>query len=211
MNISNKNEELKDVYAIAYSLCDKDKLYCVEFSNGVTMNVSAEEFFEHSLYDSDEPVSGGFELFCKKLYSKRAFSEGVRFVLNSRKSEQQIRKLLLDKNYDEECVENAIDNLREDEYINDAAFALKLIKKAVESRIVSTRMLICELKQKGISEEVAEACMEKLEIDDYLLAVKAVNKKRASGIDDIRKLQRFLAGKGFSGEIIRKIFHEDFS
>lgn len=210
MEISTRNEETDEVYVTAYSISDMDKLYRVEFSNGITMNVSAEEFFEHSLYDSDVPVSGGFELFYKKLYSKRAFSDGVRFVLNSRKSEAQVRKHLLDKNYDEECIEAAIDNLYENEYIDDTVFALKFIKKAVDSRIVSKRMIVSELRQKGISEDVAESCMESLNIDDYSLAAKAMSKKKASGTDDVQKLQRFLAGKGFPGEVIRKIFNEEF-
>ena len=203
--LCNVTEEL---YVKTYTMCEKDKNYIVDFSNGVSFAVSAEEFFEYSLYDSDFPVRMGFEELLHSIYSKRAFSDGVRFVLASRKSKEQIRKHLSEKGYSKECVESAVELLEEQDYIDDTSFAVKYIKKTIGSRIVSKRMLICELKMKGISEDTTEYCMQQLDIDDYMLAEKAVAKKRAAGINDITKLRRFLSGKGFSQDAVGSVLKE---
>ncbi len=208
-NESGCDGECDVVYVKSYDYDDAEKQYHIEFSNGETLYVSAEEFFEHSLYEIENPVSKGFDSLIFSIFSKRAFIDGVRFVLTSRKSEGQVRRLLSEKKYSEECIDYALAELKDEAYIDDAVFAEKFIRKAVDSRTVSVRMLLCELKMKDISEELAESSMAILEIDDCMLAQKAVNKKKSSGVSDVMKLRRFLAGKGFTHEAISKALGEE--
>ena len=188
---------------------DKTETYTVRFDNGEILEVSAEEFFENSLYETERPVGISFGELVYKIYSKRAFYEGVRFVLFSKKTVSQVHEHLRGLGFDEDCRDYAVKFLAEEGYLDDIAYTQKFIKKAVDSRIVSCMMIVCELKQKGIPESIARECLEDMDIDDIYLAKRAVAKKTASGVRDMAKIRRFLIGKGFNGEAIRKALGAD--
>ncbi|MBQ8164724.1 MAG: RecX family transcriptional regulator [Clostridia bacterium] len=195
---------------LSYTVSDEKKeIYTVSLNNGAVLDLTAEEFFENSMYDSDIPLSISFDDLIFNIYSKRAFYESVRFVLFAKKTVSQVRDHLTDLGYDESCIEFAVNSLKEEGYLDDFAYAKKFIKKAVDSRIVSCRMIICELKQKGITEEIVRVCLDELDIDDYTLAQKAVAKKKTLGVTDTIKIRRFLAGKGFSGDAVRQAIGSD--
>lgn len=200
------------VRILSYVVSDEKKdTYTVRFDNGEILDFSAEEFFENSLYETEIPLSICFENLLYKIYSKRAFYEGVRFVLFSRKTVSQVVDHLKSCGFDEDCIDFSVKSLSEEGYLDDFAYTEKFIRKAVDARIVSSMMLVCELKQKGIAEAITKSCLDEMGIDDYTLARKAVAKKNAVGVTDIMKIRRFLSGKGFSGDAIRKALDaEDF-
>ncbi|MBE7064789.1 MAG: RecX family transcriptional regulator [Ruminococcaceae bacterium] len=188
---------------------DKTETYTVRFDNGEILEVSAEEFFENSLYETERPVGISFGELVYKVYSKRAFYEGVRFVLFSKKTVSQVHDHLSGLGFDEDCRDYAVKSLTEEGYLDDVTYTQKFIRKAVDSRIVSCMMIVCELKQKGIEENVVRECLADMDIDDIYLAKRAVAKKTAVGVNDTVKIRRFLMGKGFTGEAIRKALGSD--
>lgn len=198
------------VQILSYVISDEKKdTYTVRFDNGEILDFTAEEFFENSLYETDTPLHICFEDLLYKIYSKRAFYEGVRFVLFSKKTVSQVREHLKSSGFNEDCIDFSVNSLTEEGYLDDLAYTEKFIRKAVDSRIVSCMMLICELKQKGIAESVTKSCLAEMDIDDYTLACKAVAKKNALGVTDMMKVRRFLAGKGFSADAIRRALSTD--
>lgn len=199
------------LHILSYVVSDEKKeTYTVSFDNGEILDFTAEEFFENSLYDTDVPLGISFDDLILKIYSKRAFYEGVRFVLFSKKTVSQVRDHLHGLGFDETCTEFAVTALLEEGHLDDISYAKKFIRKAVDSRIVSCMMIVCELRQKGISEDITRQCLDEMDIDDYTLASKAYMKKKALGVNDVVKIRRFLAGKGFSGDAIHRAVNMDY-
>lgn len=205
-----KDEKCDKLLVLSYVVADEKKeTYTVRFNNGEVLDFTAEEFFENSLYDTDVPLNICFDDLIFKIYSKRAFYSGVRFVLFSKKTVSQVKEHLLGLGFDTECTDYAIKLISDEGYLDDIAYTKRFIKKAVDSRIVSCMMIKCELKQKGISEDLVKLCLDEMDIDDYMLAQKAVEKKHLLGVTDNVKIRRFLVGKCFSGDAIRKTVSSD--
>jgi regulatory protein len=109
-----------------------------------------------------------------------------------------------------------IERLRELGMIDDAAFAGTVVRDRVRLRPSGARRLASELRAKGVDEEVArDAIRDTFEgegTDERELALRAAEKWRTRPGEERdrarRRLQGFLARRGFGGETIREVIDE---
>lgn len=178
--------------------------YLVYFSNGEKVDCSAEELYTFSLFEGRPLRYKTYEDFTVALYTERAKEEVMQYVVFSKRSSQQVRRKIQTKGYDDTIADTLIEELTEKGYLDDYKYCLKMIQKAVNTRIVSEKMLRYELACDGIGEIDIDRAFEELEIDDFVLIKKAVDKKRRlSNSEDNKKLIGFLQRKAFSSEAIR--------
>ena len=128
----------------------------------------------------------------------------------------ELARRLRMKGYEPEVADEVIGRLRELGMIDDAAFAGTLVRDRVRLRPSGARRLASELRAKGVDEEVArEAIRDTLEgegTDERELALRAAEKWRMRPGEERdrarRRLQGFLARRGFGGETIREVIDE---
>jgi regulatory protein len=160
---------------------------------------------------------------------QRYLNYSLRFLSYRARSEKEVMDYLQKKQAPQEIVGKILAFLKEKRFVNDEEFARWWIDQRLRSRPKSIRMLKLELKNKGISEEVAiqaisnfshfaEASRDKQfpdedgesnGVSDLETAMKLVEKKFARYKDLSRqeiyqKLGGFLARKGFDWETIKK-------
>lgn len=139
---------------------------------------------------------------------EKAKEEAYRFLGRRERSEHEVCEHLRGKGYETEVVEAVLGRLKELDYVNNRRFTLLWVKDRAFSKQKGSEFLKKELLNKGISLNLIEDILE-AEFNpenEYVVALECAKKKLKSYPKDPAiwksKLWRFLAQRGFQGEII---------
>jgi regulatory protein len=129
-----------------------------------------------------------------------------RFLSYRPRSEGEIRQWLHRRGYANEVAEQTISKLREQNLIDDFAFARFWKENRLSFRPKSKRLIKQELRDKKIAAEIIEQVTE--DMDDEAIAHK-LGSSRISTLghldypDFCRRLSSYLAYRGFTYEVIK--------
>ena len=130
------------------------------------------------------------------------------------RSEKEIRERLKREEISEEMIVRVLEYLKEHQLVNDETWSRSFVNDKLHRKPVSSRQLKFSLAQKGITKEVIEQTIAELsetesDEDRALLAAGKRWGRIVRSESDSRKrkqkLYTFLAGRGFSFEVIEKV------
>ena len=106
--------------------------------------------------------------------------------------------------------EEMLKKLKHLDLINDLTFAKWWIDQRIEFKSKSKRIIIQELQMKGISQNDVDDAFGETVIDEEKMARELIEKKmyKWKGLESWesrQKMAQYLAGKGFSWEVIDKV------
>ena len=131
----------------------------------------------------------------------------LRYILYKKRSEYEVRKKF-DKVIEPELLEDIIEYLKEDKYINDKEYIERAINNFIILKNLSQREIQYKLIAKGLRKTDIEDYMyenkEMLEEYEIKSAENIIYKKSASMEDD--EIRQFLLKKGYKTENINKAF-----
>jgi regulatory protein len=124
------------------------------------------------------------------------------------RSEAEVRRYLRGKAYGDEVIDAVVQRLQQGEYLNDQSFSQFWVEGREQFSPRSARALRYELRQKGVERSVIDAAVAA--VDEDAAAWAAVESKLArwqdlNQTDFERKISGFLARRGFSYEVVRRI------
>jgi regulatory protein len=150
---------------------------------------------------------------------ERALQQALLFLSYRARSEKEIRQNLGKHEIPEVVIEETLERLRRDGFVNDKQFASAWVENRSTFRPRGRRALALELRQKGIDDSTIESALE--EVDEEALAYEAGQKKArklalsppapAGGSkgqewsEFRKKMSEFLARRGFSYSVIAPI------
>jgi regulatory protein len=144
-----------------------------------------------------------------------AHQYALRLLTNRARSEAEVNKALVKKEYPPEVVEETLERLSKSGLLDDDRFAEAWVENRTEFRPRSKRALAVELRQRGLSQETIEKAVEEVDDEDlaYQAGLKQFRKLDTSDWMVFRKqLYNFLMRRGFNydviGPITRKIWDE---
>jgi regulatory protein len=145
-----------------------------------------------------------------------AFQQALRFLSFRPRSVAEVRKKLVDKNFDSAVIETVIQRLIESDYLGDQSFAEEWVENRTTFRPRSRRMLQYELRKKGVAEEHIQSALARI-TDEPELAYQA-GIRYAARLADLdretfrRRLGAFLSRRGFSygtiAPVVERIWKE---
>lgn len=117
---------------------------------------------------------------------------------------------------DESAPEKVTDRLKELRYLDDEKFAKDYVSDRVRFHPRGKFLLKRELKQKGISPEIATNILNNEEVDELEMAMELLQKRKFNPSEELSqkekaRVYRFLASKGFNKEIIYKTFQSQYN
>jgi regulatory protein len=137
---------------------------------------------------------------------ERALKKSYRILSIRARSEHELRSKLKDKDYDSDVIDDVIDRLRKQGYLNDESFAFQWARHlAVNKRLGNVRIAV-SLREKGVDRDLAgRAIVEarrELSEDEAIRRVIAGKIKDGEpwNIDALqkRRLIQSLARRGFA-------------
>jgi regulatory protein len=138
---------------------------------------------------------------------KKALAAANRLLSFRPRSERELKLRLTQKGFDAVIVVESLEYLKEHGLVDDAAFARYWAENRANFSPRSQRLVTLELRQKGVSSDVAEQMSG--EVDDAAAAYTA-GAKRASRLDISdyeefrRRLGEYLRRRGFGYDIINR-------
>ena len=139
----------------------------------------------------------------------RAKKKALAILERSMNSTKQLRTKLKRADYSDEIIDRVVSFLEEYRFLDDFAYAKMYIQS--NSKRKSKLELKLELSNKGISSDYINSIFEELSEDTELEAIKRYIKKYQDSEGNIeetkkKKAMAALYRKGFSSELIRKVF-----
>ena len=133
------------------------------------------------------------------------------------RTEREIRDYLYKKiartHWSRDDAEKVIQELKEERLIDDKKFVDLFIRDRTVLKPKGKKILIKELKQKGIVDELIEKYFSENDIDEEFLASKILEKRwpRFKSLDSRKRFEksaRFLMSRGFNYDLIKKIIRQ---
>lgn len=130
------------------------------------------------------------------------FQQALRLLSFRPRSVAEVRKKLVDRDFDPAIIETVLGRLIEGDYLSDKAFAKEWVENRSAFRPRSRRMLHYELRQKGVAEEHIQSALASIEAESDLAYQAGI--RYAARLADLdremfrKRLGGYLARRGFS-------------
>ena len=140
-----------------------------------------------------------------------AFLVAMKSLQRSAQTERGLRDKLSTRQYNHDVVEATISKLKETRLIDDLKYAENFVSYQNRISPRGARYLKLRLIQKGVDAEIAEQVTLGITSDHEFELASQVSAKRLPQLDRFEpqqrklKLARYLAARGFAGEIIYKV------
>ncbi len=152
----------------------------------------------------------------KKPQKQTALNCGVGLLARREHSEHELRQKLTSREFASYEIDIAIERLLEKDYLSDTRFAQSTCRYRA-NRGYGWRYIANELKQKGVCSTIVQQLQKNCEIDWYLQAELAYNKRfgenRVKNSQTTQKEQakkiRFLQYRGFSTDEIFALVNDN--
>ena len=132
-------------------------------------------------------------------------SKVIKYVLYKKRTEQEIRQKFA-KEFDENILDDIIEELKEDKYIDDYKYIERAVSEFINLKSLSLKEMKYKLYSKGIKsnliDEYISNNIEELEEYELKSACKIVSKKKNSM--EIEDIKLYLLKKGYREENVRE-------
>jgi len=129
------------------------------------------------------------------------------------RTEKEIREYLYKKiktkHWSRDDAEKVIEELKEENLVDDKKFIELFVQDRTALKPKGERLLIRELKQKGISDDLIKEYFSKNAINEESLALKILERRwpRFRNLDSKKRFKKsagFLMSRGFSYDLVKK-------
>lgn len=163
---------------------------------------NAEEFLQvkpHEIQSNEEIVE------LDKLKTKV-----LKYIVYKKRTEKEVRTKFSSSDIDQNMLEDVIENLKENGYINDENYIQRAVNEFLSINTLSLKEIRNKLYAKGISNDIIDNYFSnnQFELEEYekKCAKKIVCKKQLQM--EKEDIEAFLYRKGYSRESIREAFED---
>lgn len=177
-----------------------------EFGFGIDL----ENYVVLGLKVNQEFTSEEVEKIIKKAGFQKSLDKLLRFATVRPRSEKEVKDYLKRKEIHESLHKELFNRLNRLELINDEKFARWWVDQRQSFKPKSKRILVGELRTKGIHKEIIEQTLSETNINEEKIAERELERKlykweRLSANEAKRKKSDYLLRKGFSWDIVEKV------
>ena len=126
----------------------------------------------------------------------------LKYILYKKRTEQEIRQKF--KNEDENMLEDAIEYLKEANYIDDENYIEKAINEYIVLKNMSIKEITFKLYQKGLDKSLVEdyICQNKEKMLEYEInSAKNISMKKSKSLEE-KEVREYLYKKGYMKDAV---------
>lgn len=182
------------------------KRLAVHLSDGQTLSLTPDVAVRLRIASGGTLTGGRLEEIARFQAHEDAMAAALRLVAFRPRSEKEMRQALARRSVSPVLRDEVVSRLRELGLLDDAAFAASFVESRDRGSPRSQRLLVQELRQKGIAREVASLSADAVDDADaaYRAAERRASSMRGLAFPDFeRRLGGFLLRRGFSYETTR--------
>lgn len=172
--------------------------------------IDLENFMKLRLKVEQELMDEEIEKIVKKAEFQKTLDRLLKFATLRPRSEKEMKDYFKRKKIHESLLKELFNRLNRLDLIDDQKFAEWWIDQRLEFKFKSKRELISELRLKGIDKDVIEDVLSESNINEEKAARQLMEKrgykwKNLPKREANQKKYQYLAGKGFSWDVISKV------
>jgi len=145
---------------------------------------------------------------------EKAFNRALHYLSFRMRSEFEVKKKLLDLEFGEAVILEAIVKLRRLGFLDDEAFSEALLQTQKNASNKGPKAIQQELQKKGVGKELQQQVLENYSEKEQFAVAKKLAERAARSNRNIapaqlkQKIQNALARKGFSFDLISSVMEE---
>ncbi|MCK8061709.1 MULTISPECIES: regulatory protein RecX [unclassified Fusibacter] len=188
----------------------KRGVYALRFGARQVM-VSETQLVQHHLYKGQEIEEGLIKVLEKEFLNSQCLHKSIDIISRRNHFVKELRTKLLQKEFDREVIDDTIDRLIDEGYMDELETARQLV--AVRSETDSKSKIKMRLIQRGCPENIVDLVLQDGTGDEFEKAMTAARKKlrQLEGEPEDKqkeKLMRNLLSKGFDYGVVRRVWEE---
>ncbi|HEU4557565.1 MAG TPA: regulatory protein RecX [Longimicrobium sp.] len=180
------------------------------------LELAAEFVVTEHLHVGDEVDEARLAALEEKDSAWKARDAALSLLSHRARSQTELKRRLKRKGFEEETADATVARLSDLGVVDDAAFAESFVRDRVRLRPHGKRRLAAELRANGVDADTARAAiddvMEREDASEAELARAAAARWKTRPGEEPgkarRRLQGFLARRGFGGEVVRQVVKE---
>jgi regulatory protein len=171
------------------------------------LTLETEAVFNQGLHVGQELSSDEMEVLNREGHFCRCLSAATHFLSYRPRSESELRKRLIQRGFQSDNIEAVIERLREQNLVDDVAFALFWKENRDTFSPRSQWLIGLELRRKGVPDDIISTVVSDVDDDDSAYRAASSRARRLPLADYqtfYRRLGEFLKRRGFSYGIITR-------
>lgn len=200
---------MKKITKVEYQKKNKDRFNIYlddEYAFAIDINIFIKYSLKKGLLLDDELISD----ILKSEERISVYNYGISLLSRAAKSEYELRLKMQDKGFDSHLIDNAINTLKEQKYLDDERYCEMFINDKINISKHGVRKIKEALYYKGIDKEIIEEKIRSVSQEDEEERAINLGKKKLFNIkeEDTRKkyikLSNYLIGKGFEFDVVKR-------
>ncbi len=127
----------------------------------------------------------------------------MKYVLFKKRTENEVRQKCKLLKYEENTIEEIIQYLKENDYINDEIYVQKYIQNVKRLKQASINEIKIDLMRRGVSSDLIEKHITE-ELEEFEEESAKILAKKKSKSMEIEKVKKYLLSKGYSYSNVAK-------
>lgn len=210
-------EPQKNKHSLISRKLENKKRFNIFIDGEFALGLDAEILIKEGLKENQEISSERINELVKENELQKLLDKALRFLSYRPRSEKEISDFLTRKQAGKETVKMVMVRLKDLGMIDDLKFSQWWLEQRQTFRPKGKRLLVMELKGKGVNREIIDRLLEsqtgedEFEIGKRILAKKAERWQNLSPLEFRKKASEFLLRRGFSWDTIKRILdNRDF-
>lgn len=172
--------------------------------------IDLENFMKLGLKVEQELSNEEINKIIEKSELQKTYDKLLRFATLRPRSEKEINDWFKKHQVHESLHKGLFNRLKRLGLLDDRKFVKWWVDQRMSFRPRGKRVLVAELRQKGVSKRVVEEVLEKVKLNETTVAKRLLKAKnyrweKLKGQEKVQKMSAFLARRGISWEVIKKV------
>ena len=199
---------MKKITKIEYQKKNKERFNIYldeEYAFAIDMSILIKYSLRKDMLLDDETIDD----ILKSEEKISVYNYGISVLSRAAKSEYELRLKMKDKGFDSRLIDNAINTLKEQKYLDDERYCEMFINDKINISKHGTLKIKEALYFKGIDKEIIEEKIKSISVEEEEERAFVLGQKKLFSIkeEDTRKkgirLSNYLIGRGFEYEIVK--------
>lgn len=191
---------------------NEGKTYSVYIDGEFSFNVSQYDIHKLAIYEERELNKEDLAWIKHQARFMHAKTIAVNFLAYKLRTISEVKKKLNEADIDYEIIEEIINYLTENGYLDDEQYVRKFIAEKERLASLSDKVIIYKLREKGIPAEIIESALREGNHDEIDAAKRFIAKRIKGSVSENKlDVKKILYKKGFSAQTINSILNgEEF-
>lgn len=187
--------------------------YNIYINDEYSFAVHEDVLVKHRLTKGQEIDKEQLLIILKSEEHQQAYLHAIRYIMRKARAQHEIEKRLLEKEFEQEIINEVIIKLKSQNLIDDQDFATRLTEHRIQSQKKGRKWVQQELVQKGVSKENVQHALDQIDEEEerrlaYELGKKRWIRQKGTTQEKRRKIGSFLLRRGYTNYLVNQVLRE---